>query len=103
MRALARVVAIMLGVALAGCSSNGCGVYRYELAGEPTEAQLVAALKAESPQARAIAARGLGAMGPSARAAAPALREALHDTDEGVRREAAAALKLIEGEPTGKP
>jgi HEAT repeat protein len=46
---------------------------------------------------RCHAARVLGRMGRSAESAAPALRTALNDRDADVRREAANALKRIEG------
>jgi HEAT repeat protein len=45
---------------------------------------------------RAEAAYALGAIGPDARAALPALRELQKDGDEDVREAAAAAVKQIE-------
>jgi HEAT repeat protein len=52
-------------------------------------------LKAPDPWARRQAARYLGALGPSARDAAPALAATLEDKDEEVRKAAAEALKTI--------
>jgi HEAT repeat protein len=80
------------------CSANTCGVgiYRHEVIGEPSPAQLIAALKAEDAETRAVAARSLGILGPKADSAIPALKEALEDPDARVRSEAAAALEMVE-------
>ena len=45
---------------------------------------------------RASFAQALGAIGPEAKAAVPALREGLKDKDERVRTAAAEALKKIQ-------
>ena|GEM_PF-1884943 len=55
------------------------------------------ALKGPDANARAEAARALGELGPTARAAAPALVEALADSDGLVRVHAAAALGRVGG------
>ena len=57
----------------------------------------IAALKGPDAKARAEAARSLGALGPEARAAAPALVGALGDADAAVRLRAAAALARVGG------
>jgi HEAT repeat protein len=76
------------------------GVYGTE---EDTETQknavpsLLAAFKTvPAPGHRAALARTLGAIGPAARAAIPALREGLKDQDENVRKAAAEALKKMQ-------
>jgi len=55
-------------------------------------------LKAGAPHLRPGAAEQLGKMGAAAKAAIPALKEALKDKDEGVRKAAAEALKKIQQE-----
>ena len=57
----------------------------------------VGALKGPDAEARSEAARSLGAMGSAARAAAPALVEALGDADAMVRVRAATALVRVGG------
>ena len=59
---------------------------------------LIAALQAakSDPNRRADCVRTLGEIGPDAKAALPALHEALQDKDENVRKAAAAALKQIQ-------
>jgi HEAT repeat protein len=61
---------------------------------------LVAILKSSDYRTREIAARTLGDIGPVADDAAPALAEALKDPEEGVRRDAAAALRRIRDNQT---
>jgi hypothetical protein len=56
---------------------------------------LVHHLKHEDAGIRESAARWLGAIGPAAKNALPALREALNDPDEGVRTAAKDAIKSI--------
>ena len=58
---------------------------------------LTNSLKDSDNEVRALSANALGQLGPSARKSIPALREALHDRDEDVRKEAADALKAISG------
>jgi HEAT repeat protein len=58
---------------------------------------LTNSLKDSDPLVRALSANALGQLGPLARKSIPALREALHDRDETVQKEAAAALKAIVG------
>ncbi len=53
----------------------------------------------EDASARTAAVEALGEIGPAARDAVPALKKALYDADDGVRREAADALKRIEAKP----
>jgi HEAT repeat protein len=53
-------------------------------------------LKNKNPLVRKQAAIALGEMGPAAKAAVPALRDALLDKDEGVQAAAAAALEKID-------
>jgi len=53
-------------------------------------------LKASDPWVRRRAAQYLGALGPNAKDAVPALLTALKDQDEGVRAAAAKALKSIQ-------
>jgi HEAT repeat protein len=54
------------------------------------------ALRHKEPGARVTAARMLARLGVAARPAIPALVDALHDADEGVRKEAAEALRTID-------
>jgi HEAT repeat protein len=56
---------------------------------------LVKTLKDENPKTRYYSAKVLKGMGPAAIAAAPALREAINDTDKDVKETAAIALKKI--------
>ena len=58
---------------------------------------LTNSLKDSDNVVRALSASALGQLGPLARKSVPALREALHDRDETVQKEAAAALKAIVG------
>lgn len=58
---------------------------------------LTAALKDDSAYVRQAAVRSLGAHGTAARDAVAALQRALKDSDEGVRLDARAALKKIQG------
>jgi len=58
---------------------------------------LTNSLKDSDPLVRALSANALGQLGPLARKSIQALREALHDRDETVQKEAAAALKAIVG------
>jgi HEAT repeat protein len=51
------------------------------------------------PRVRRLAARSLGELGSQASHAAPALRKALQDKDEQVRRVAAESLVRISGQP----
>ncbi len=60
---------------------------------------LIALLEHESPSFRKAAAKTLGEIGPPAKAAVPALREALKDKTHYVRKAAAAALKKIQAAP----
>jgi hypothetical protein len=56
------------------------------LSGDPAAlGVLVELLRDCDPKVRRIAVQGLDALGPAARPAAPALREALHDRDDDVR------------------
>jgi len=64
---------------------------------ENTIQPLTNSLKDSDNEVRALSASALGQLGPSARKSIPALREALHDRDEDVRKEAADALKAISG------
>jgi hypothetical protein len=57
--------------------------------------ELAAALRAEDSGVRREAARALGAIGELARPTAPAVRQALTDSDEHVREAAATALEKI--------
>jgi HEAT repeat protein len=58
---------------------------------------LLAVLReSKNPSAREGAACALEAMGPRAKEAVPALRDALHDEDQRVRQRAAWALKAID-------
>jgi bifunctional DNase/RNase len=74
-------------------------------AGPDTVPALIEALKTQKdPSIRRQAADILGRLGPRAKEAVPALRDALQDEDEKVRKEAAAALKKLAGDPgDGKP
>jgi HEAT repeat protein len=56
---------------------------------------LVKTLKDENPKTRYYSAKVLKGMGPAARAAVPALREASNDADKDVKETAAIALKKI--------
>jgi len=58
---------------------------------------LTNSLKDSDNIVRALSASALGQLGPLARKSIPALREALHDRDENVQKEAADALKAISG------
>src|SRR5687768_6444566 len=60
-----------------------------------TVGQWVVQLKHRDPDARVEAARSLGKIGPGARAAVPALAEALDDTELEVRIRACEALGFI--------
>ncbi len=51
---------------------------------------------------RAAVALALGQIGPAARAAIPALTQALDDADEGVRRCATKALKQFDATAEGR-
>ncbi|HVS38416.1 MAG TPA: HEAT repeat domain-containing protein [Gemmataceae bacterium] len=66
--------------------------------GKDAVPSLLAALKHSDADAdmREAAIRALGAIGPDAKAAAPALRDALTDKEQRIREAAAAALKRIE-------
>jgi hypothetical protein len=59
---------------------------------------LIELLASPEPAARQLACRGLAALGPSARPAEPALRQALSDEDEQVRQEARAAIQDLNQE-----
>jgi len=61
-----------------------------------TEA-LTSSLKDSDNFVRALSANALGQLGALARQSVPALREALHDRDENVQKEATDALKAILG------
>ena len=61
---------------------------------------IVEMLVAKHPQRRVTGALVLGQMGPAAKKAIPALKEALKDEDEDVRKAAAEALKKIQAAPT---
>lgn len=63
--------------------------------GKPAVIHLIKALKNRDEWVRLQAAEALGDIGPDAREAVPALREALEDNDWAVRRDASAALKKI--------
>ena len=64
---------------------------------------LIAVLRdLQNPRAREGAICALGRMGPRAREAVPALREALHDEDQAVRVRAARALKDIDPNAAAK-
>jgi hypothetical protein len=68
--------------------------------------ELIHLLETEpSPQVRSSIAQALGAIGPAARAAIPALRKAAQDNDKELRLNAAFALVNIEGwsEPRSGP
>jgi HEAT repeat protein len=52
-------------------------------------------IKASDPWARRQAARCLGALGPAAKDAVPALSALLHDQDDSVRDATAKSLKSI--------
>jgi HEAT repeat protein len=58
---------------------------------------LTNSLKDSDNIVRALSANALGQLGSLARRSVPALREALHDRDENVQKEAADALKAILG------
>jgi HEAT repeat protein len=58
---------------------------------------LTNSLKDSDNEVRALSANALGSLGPPARPSVPALREALHDRDENVKKEASDALKAILG------
>jgi HEAT repeat protein len=58
---------------------------------------LTNSLKDSDSLVRALSANALGQLGPLARQSVPALREALHDRDETVKKEAADALRAIVG------
>jgi hypothetical protein len=60
---------------------------------------LVKRLQDRSPRTRALAARTLQYIGPSAKAAVPTLKDLLNDADAGVRQSASGALKEIEQGP----
>jgi HEAT repeat protein len=60
---------------------------------------LCLALLDEKPEVRITAVFRLTQLGPDARSAAGALRDALQDCDERVRRAAAIALEWIESDP----
>lgn len=77
------VVACFAGIALAHI-------------GEPSVPGLVRQLQNPKCRARHLAAQALAAIGPAAKRAVPALKEALTDADPNVRRSAAVALKAIE-------
>jgi HEAT repeat protein len=78
------------------------GVYSTKAADEATRRNavptLLGAFEAGTADAtyRASFAQALGAIGPDAKAAVPALREGLKDKDEKVRTAAAEALKKIQ-------
>lgn len=59
---------------------------------------LAEALRHAHPLVRRHAARALGRLGPAAKAAEPALVEAVSDSDVGVRDAAAGALRRIRGD-----
>jgi HEAT repeat protein len=61
---------------------------------------LIADLKNPDAKVRRAAAQSLGAMGPKAQDAVPALTEALQDLDKNVRSPAAAALGKLRPEAT---
>jgi HEAT repeat protein len=70
---------------------------------EPTDlASALAALAADDPRARTLAAKALGRQGPDVREAAPHLMRALADADPMVRSMAASALGKI-GAPQAAP
>jgi HEAT repeat protein len=75
----------------------------WRVSGDAQEAVGVfrSALKDSFAYNRVLAARVLGDMGASARAAVPELRKAAGDAEAGVREEAAKALKKIEGDKGG--
>jgi HEAT repeat protein len=56
---------------------------------------LIALLKAPEPSVRMGAAKAITFVGASAEEAGPALREAVDDSDEGVRKAAEAALRRV--------
>jgi len=58
---------------------------------------LTNSLKDSDNEVRALSANALGQLGPLARKSIPALREAIHDRDENVQKEAAEALRAISG------
>jgi HEAT repeat protein len=69
----------------------------------PVALQIAGALKDESPHVRLNAAFALETLGPGAKEAIPALREAADNGDDELRRAANAALVGIAGgEPDGK-
>lgn len=67
--------------------------------GESSIPELVRLLSHEDRFVRICAARSLGDMGPKAKDAVPALKEALEDEDETVRRYVSRALEKIEPRP----
>jgi HEAT repeat protein len=67
---------------------------------EPALEALVRALADKDPLVRADAAVSLGALGPMAAQAVPALREAAGDAHAGVRARAKAALAAIGADRT---
>jgi HEAT repeat protein len=56
---------------------------------------MAALLKDENTGVRAQAAKSLGSLGPDAKAALPALKEAAKDKEEAVRKAAEDAVELI--------
>jgi chromosome segregation ATPase len=73
----------------------GCAVLYAAPSPEDKVADYVKALKSKDAAVRKQVAVALGEMGDKAKAALPALREALVDPDEGVQAAAAAALDKI--------
>jgi uncharacterized protein (TIGR02996 family) len=62
---------------------------------------LASSLKDTSARVRRESAKALGKLAPDREPILSALRQAENDPDKGVRREATAALKRIQGQPTG--
>lgn len=80
---------------VAPCKRTAVSLLGY--CGAPAVPALLRVLRREDPELHLAAILGLRRIGPAAKDAVPALKSALRDNNEAVRKAAAAALKSIRG------